>query len=134
VAADVTFTLDARYPDLPAHERYVSAISDRFAAIAARRGLGYRQTRLLYQPATVSSPDLVDAIMSAASELDTPCMKIVSGAGHDTQVLARAGVRRAMVFVPSRDGRSHSPDEWTPLADIVKGVAVLTETLRRLAY
>jgi len=59
---------------------------------------------------------------------------MVSGAGHDTQVLAQIGVRRAMIFVPSRAGLSHSPDEFTPLADIVLGIRVLAETLHRLAY
>jgi allantoate deiminase len=134
VAANVTFTLDARYPDPAVHERFVSSISETFASIAERHGLGYRQTRILYQPSTICSPELVQTIKSASADLGIQCMELVSGAGHDTQVLARAGVRRAMIFVPSRDGRSHSPDEWTPLEDIVKGIAVLTETLRRLAY
>jgi acetylornithine deacetylase/succinyl-diaminopimelate desuccinylase-like protein len=39
-----------------------------------------------------------------------------------------------MIFVPSLNGRSHSPDEWTPVEDMAKGIAVLTETLRSLAY
>jgi len=39
-----------------------------------------------------------------------------------------------MIFVPSRNGRSHSPDEFTSLDDIVPGVRLLTETLYRLAY
>jgi allantoate deiminase len=39
-----------------------------------------------------------------------------------------------MIFVPSRAGRSHSPDEFTAIEDIVAGIAVLTEVLYRLAY
>ncbi len=134
VASDVLFTLDARYPDPAQHEAYMSSIRDTFTEIADRLQLGCRQTRLLYQPATESSSELVRTIKEVASELAIPYLEMVSGAGHDTQVLARAGVRHAMIFVPSRDGRSHSPDEWTPTDDMVKGIAVLTETLHRLAY
>jgi acetylornithine deacetylase/succinyl-diaminopimelate desuccinylase-like protein len=36
--------------------------------------------------------------------------------------------------VPSIAGRSHSADESTSIDDMVKGVRLLTETLRRLAY
>jgi allantoate deiminase len=134
VAAEATFTLDARYPDLARHESFVASIQESFDAIAARRGLGLDRKRLLYQPPTMSSPELVETIIAAAGDLGLGCLEMVSGAGHDTQVMARAGVRRAMLFVPSIAGRSHSPDEWTRVADMAKGVAVLTETLRRLAY
>jgi allantoate deiminase len=134
VAADVTFTVDARYPDQARHEQFVAAIADSFNAIAHRNGLELSHKRLLYQPATQSTQELVATIKNAAAELGYPCREMVSGAGHDTQVLARAGVGRAMIFVPSVNGRSHAPDEWTPLPDQVKGIAVLTETLRRLAY
>ena len=90
--------------------------------------------RLTFQPPTFSSPDLVRVIDEAVGDLGLPHLRMVSGAGHDTQVLARRGVRRAMIFVPSRDGRSHSPDEFTATLDIVAGIAVLTEVLYRLAY
>jgi acetylornithine deacetylase/succinyl-diaminopimelate desuccinylase-like protein len=39
-----------------------------------------------------------------------------------------------MIFVPSIGGRSHTPEEWTSPEDMAKGVSVLTETLKRLAY
>jgi N-carbamoyl-L-amino-acid hydrolase len=34
-----------------------------------------------------------------------------------------------MIFVPSRGGRSHCPDEWTELEHIVTGVQVLAATV-----
>jgi len=34
-----------------------------------------------------------------------------------------------MVFVPSRAGRSHCPEEWTDLEDIGLGIAVLAEAI-----
>jgi allantoate deiminase len=134
VAGEVRFTLDARYPDLARHEAYVRSLCDSFAALAAHRGLGFETRRLLYQPPTASSPELVETVHAAAAALGLPVLDLVSGAGHDTQVLARAGVRRVMIFVPSIGGRSHSPQEWTSPEDMAKGVSVLTETLKRLSY
>jgi N-carbamoyl-L-amino-acid hydrolase len=55
-----------------------------------------------------------------------------SGASHDAQVIA--GIAPAgMIFVPSRDGRSHSPLEDTAWEDIENGANVLLEVVRRLA-
>jgi acetylornithine deacetylase/succinyl-diaminopimelate desuccinylase-like protein len=39
-----------------------------------------------------------------------------------------------MLFVPSKNGHSHRPDEETELAHIVAGIEVLVQTLFRLAY
>jgi allantoate deiminase len=134
VAGEVRFTLDARHPELARHQAYVRSLLDSFAAVADRRGLGLETRRLLYQPPTASSPELAQTVRDAAAALDLPVLDVVSGAGHDTQVLARADVRRVMIFVPSIGGRSHSPQEWTSPEDMAKGVSVLTETLKRLAY
>ncbi len=38
-----------------------------------------------------------------------------------------------MVFVPCRDGRSHTPEEYVESRDVVAGVAVLANALLELA-
>ena len=56
-----------------------------------------------------------------------------SGAGHDTQRMATIA-RTAMVFVRSKDGRSHTPAEFTSAEDAADGIRVLAAGLRKLAY
>jgi acetylornithine deacetylase/succinyl-diaminopimelate desuccinylase-like protein len=56
-----------------------------------------------------------------------------SGASHDTQMVNRA-VPAGLVFVPSRDGLSHVPDEWTEPADLALGVQVLLGSLLALDH
>jgi allantoate deiminase len=56
-----------------------------------------------------------------------------SGAGHDTQNMARIA-KVAMVFARSKDGRSHTPAEFTAVADAVAATRVLAATLHELAY
>ncbi len=55
-----------------------------------------------------------------------------SGAGHDAQSFAPY-VPTAMIFVPSRGGISHSPDEYTDPEHLVNGVRVMMHTLLSLA-
>ena len=57
---------------------------------------------------------------------------MISGAGHDTALVA--GLTQAgMIFVPSRDGRSHCPQEFTRIEDIVLGCQILLDTALELA-
>jgi allantoate deiminase len=58
---------------------------------------------------------------------------MASGAGHDSQQMA-AIAPVAMIFVRSKDGRSHTPDEFSSIEDIVAGIEVLAAALHRLAY
>ena len=39
-----------------------------------------------------------------------------------------------MVFVRSKDGRSHTPEEYSSLSDCTAGIRVLAEALKTLAY
>jgi len=39
----------------------------------------------------------------------------------------------AMVFVPSKDGRSHVPEEWTDYEDLQNGVEIVCRTIKELA-
>lgn len=57
--------------------------------------------------------------------------ELASGAGHDAQVLAEK-VPSAMLFVPSEEGISHSPAEFTAPNQREPGVRILTDCVRRL--
>ncbi|MFD1359871.1 Zn-dependent hydrolase [Fictibacillus halophilus] len=54
-----------------------------------------------------------------------------SGAGHDAMVLGRH-VPSAMIFVRSKDGISHNPNEWTTLDDCIQSVHVLKNMVETL--
>lgn len=71
-------------------------------------------------------------ISEAADSLGLRRVDLPSGAGHDAQNMAHLAPT-AMVFVPSTNGRSHSPAEHTDFAAIERGANVLLATLMRLA-
>ena len=52
----------------------------------------------------------------------------VGGAGHDAQMMARI-CPAGMIFVPSRAGLSHCPQEFTGPQDLKRGAQVLLETV-----
>ena len=58
---------------------------------------------------------------------------MASGAGHDSQQMAKIA-KIAMIFVRSKDGRSHTPEEFSSIEDIVAGIGVLAGALHALAY
>jgi len=69
----------------------------------------------------------------ACARLGIASRRMVSGAGHDAQMFQRL-CPSAMLFVPSRGGVSHSPEEFTPGRELAIGVLVLIELLYRLGY
>ncbi|HEY1349134.1 MAG TPA: M20/M25/M40 family metallo-hydrolase, partial [Ktedonobacteraceae bacterium] len=73
------------------------------------------------------------ALVRAAQTCGASWKMLPSGAGHDSQEMARR-LPTAMLFVPSVEGRSHSPAEATTPQDVVCGARVLATTLYELAY
>ena len=55
-----------------------------------------------------------------------------SGAGHDAQMFARV-CPSAMIFVPSVEGISHNPSEFTSQEDVTLGSNILLQVLLQLA-
>ena len=113
----------------------IEALYQRFQELGhelARRN----QTEIAFEPYYLSraapcDAGFMDTVEAAAESLGFSNLRLPSGAGHDAQsiaVLAPIG----MLFVPSRDGISHSPREFTSISDITNGTRVLMESLRRL--
>ena len=133
VAGQARFTIDARHPSIESKQALLTEIEERCREIAGRRGVGIRFTTLIdVDPAPMADP-LVEAISGAATAIGRTHRRMVSGAGHDAQIMARR-FPAGMIFVPSRDGRSHTPAEYTAPDQAARGIEVLAATLHRLAY
>ena len=68
----------------------------------------------------------------ACDDLGLTHMPLPSGAGHDGQSFD-AICPSGMIFVPSKEGASHSAREFTEWEDCVNGANVLLQTVLRLA-
>ena len=88
-----------------------------FAEHAARkRGMTAEYQERQTLPSTPLDERIVGALTTAAEETREPFMVMHSGAAHDTMCVADH-VPCAMVFVPCKDGVSHSPYEDANPAD-----------------
>ena len=133
VPRHVAFTIDARHPD-PKKRRMMYAVHENLVReTAARRGLEIDLRTLIDHEPCQCDAGLVATLRQAAANCGIPTITLPSGAGHDAQQMS--GVARvAMIFVRSRGGLSHTPEEFSTTEDCVDGVQVLTEALRLLAY
>jgi len=93
-------------------------------------------TKFEFKQVTSSQPAPTDArfrraIDEAAKQLGFTTKLLPSGAGHDAQEIAHI-CPIGMIFIPSRDGISHSPREFSTPEDITNGTNVLLHTLLKV--
>jgi ureidoglycolate amidohydrolase len=132
VPGEVELDVDVRDSDLGAREAVVEALLAAAHEIADRRRLEVDAEDIVQDTPRTCSPLVVDAAAAACEELGLSHRRMISGAYHDALILA-ARVPVGMVFVPSRGGVSHHPDEYTPPEQLEDGVGVLQGVLARLS-
>lgn len=95
-------------------------------------GVAITSRRLVRTAPVVFDERVVTTIERVARDLGLPIRRMTSGAGHDAQMIARV-CPSAMIFVPSRGGVSHSPQEFTERAHLRAGANALLQTIWQLA-
>jgi hydantoinase/carbamoylase family amidase len=90
---------------------------------------GWQVETIFEKDGTPCAEHFVQAVKAAATAEGLSCIRMPSGAGHDAQSLAAAGIPTGMIFVPCRRGVSHNPDEWIEPAQAAQGCQVLLGTL-----
>jgi allantoate deiminase len=135
VPGRVVFTVDLRHADLGGRQALEERIRSLSGTIASERGLGITIRKLHERPPVPMDGGIREVLARAAADAGVapPPATLVSGAGHDAQVLA-ARCRVGMLFVPSIGGRSHCPEEATDPAHLALGTRVLARALELLAY
>ncbi len=133
VPEQVAFTVDARHPDLEQRERLFTRHEVLMHQVAIRRDLEISWNITWDHQPEPCDAELVALLEESAAKQGVPHMLIPSGAGHDAQQMAKVA-RIAMIFVRSKDGRSHTPAEFTSVEDATAGIEVLSAALHRLAY
>ncbi|WP_455220640.1 allantoate amidohydrolase [Kaarinaea lacus] len=128
----VEFSLEVRDTEQRVLDELKGAFRRALSAIARRRDIMFEFSVLSEIEPVKCDVGLVKKLKEVADELKIPSLQMASGAAHDTQIIASIA-RAAMVFVPSKEGRSHSAAEWTDIEHIEKGANVLLNTMLRIA-
>jgi allantoate deiminase len=132
IPGKVRFSLDLRDIDEGVRDRVEGRIMEGARGVCRRRGVSL-EIETLQRLAPAPCSELVRAAAERAFErLGIRPHALPSGAGHDGMQLTDL-CPMGMVFVRSKNGVSHSPDEWSSQEDCAAGAEVLYHTVRELA-
>lgn len=134
----VRFTLDIRHPDDSELAEMVTQCQKSFARIAkedSERGVAVGWKCLAENTAAKFDPACIELVEQSAREVSKHLVqaqsppkdlwrRMVSGAGHDSCHVSRR-CPTAMIFTPTRNGMSHTPDEYCSPEDCIIGAQVL---------
>ena len=125
VPGAVRFPIELRDLKDEVVDSVLERIGARGARLAQETGCTVGIHRILREPPADLDPGLRALLTKVAREAGHEPLALPSRAGHDAQNTARHGIPTAMIFVPSRSGISHSPEEWTSWEDCARGVDLL---------
>ncbi|MHA6481905.1 allantoate deiminase [Paenibacillus sp. strain BS8-2] len=133
VPGEASFTVDVRHSDGAQLEGFCTWLRHAFQDAADSRKLTLECEEWFREEPAPMDEALKTQLDEVCAELGVTSKRMVSGAGHDAQMFQRL-CPSAMVFVPSKGGLSHAPEEFTSSRDLATGVLVLIELLYRLGY
>lgn len=132
VPGTVELGIDIRSISSEAKRKAVELVLQEARRISERRSIELEATTMKEdQPVTLDG-DIVSLFEDVCRSREISYLNMISGAGHDAMKMARI-TRSGLIFIPSRRGISHNPDEWTDLGDIEVGANCLLEAAVRLA-
>jgi beta-ureidopropionase / N-carbamoyl-L-amino-acid hydrolase len=121
--------IDARSEERELMEEFCAALDAESQAAAADAHVARgRYSRLSDTPPSHCDPGLRVLLADCAGSLGLSNMAMASGAGHDMAFISKVAPA-AMVFIPCKDGRSHTPEEWADQSAIAAGAQVTLEAL-----
>jgi allantoate deiminase len=129
VPGQARFSLDIRGVDENGFRGVARDIAAFARTAAEERGMTAEYVQRQTLSATPLDERVVAALEEAAEVSGEPYMSMHSGAAHDTMSIADR-VPSAMVFVPCKDGISHSPEEDADPADAALGAEIMINAIR----
>lgn len=126
----VVFSLEARHKN-PEIVSTFKEFTQSLPYLGVNEGCEVKVTKLWERETVWFAPELVNQLEESARSLGYSSKRMPSGAGHDAQFIANY-VPSAMLFVPSKNGKSHCEEELTTWEECEKGVNVLLDTVLAL--
>ena len=128
VPGTAELVVDVRSADLVALEDAARDILEEARRIAASRQVGVDVHDVWGVDPTDTDVVVTELLERTCQRMDQPYLRMVSGAGHDSAILGKR-FPSGLLFVPSRDGISHSPLEYTSAENLGLGGSALQAAL-----
>jgi len=132
ISGEVHFSIDIRDSNYEIKCKLVKELMEFVKELEKKREVIIEMKQINDDVPTHSDDKIVKILEEACNEKNIYYHKMVSGAFHDSMMVGRFAPI-AMIFVPSKDGISHSPDEWSDYDDIAKGTDILADALLKLS-
>lgn len=132
IPSSATFTVDLRNPNEESLQGEEKALVDYLKELEETEGVTITSERLVRFNPVDFDQSIVNLIEKVAEEHGLKSRRMTSGAGQDAQMMARI-CPAAMIFVPSVDGISHNPKEYTKDTDLAAGANVLLDVVSKLS-
>lgn len=130
VPAKVAFTVDLRHPDSEELARLVQVVLVACSSLRLRCRVHCRQ--ILNSPPIQFDAAVTAVISESCAKAGIETMTLPSGATHDAKHMAEL-CPSGMIFIPCRDGISHSDREHASAPDMIQGANILLASIVRLA-
>ena len=126
----VVFTVDIRSGK---EEHVQHAIRKVEELIASKNDAGILTSvgQLMYISPKEMDEHVRSTLKNVSDKLEIPYCSLNSGAGHDAMVLSDF-TACGMIFIPSKNGLSHCPEEWSDAGHLADGANVLYQTALQL--
>ncbi|MDW7667954.1 MAG: Zn-dependent hydrolase [Bacillota bacterium] len=129
VAGNVEFTVDLRSKDYESIKRVKSKIVNDLEELTKDNdGLSFETVQMLDIKPVEMSKEILSLFEKNSNKNNFSYETMISGAGHDAMVMGNI-TDVGLIFVPSKDGRSHCPEEWTDYEDLQKGIELIYHTV-----
>ncbi len=128
IPGEAEMSIEVRDLDEAVWSDVMEGIRETAREAAKNRGLALELSSVSTNRGTMMDTRVQDLIERSASSLGLRSRRMPSGAGHDAMNIA-AVVPAGMIFVPSKNGISHSPLEWTSKDQCAAGAEVLFRTV-----
>ncbi|MDN4608457.1 M20 family metallo-hydrolase [Sporosarcina highlanderae] len=116
--------VDIRGTNRESRMRVVDTLKTSVTEVAKTRGLDIWMDELSSEEPVQMDKILVAELKSICEKKGVTWLEMPSGAGHDSMNMA-ALCPTGMIFVPSKDGLSHNPAEYTSMEQLMEGAEVL---------
>ncbi len=131
IPGKATFTMDIRSLDTDIMKNIIRHIKNFIKNLSEKNGMEFKITENHLEKPVQLSKELVENLEENCKKRNYNYQVMASGAGHDSIIMSEL-CDTVMVFVPSKDGRSHCPEEYSKPGDIAKGGDIILDVILKL--
>jgi beta-ureidopropionase / N-carbamoyl-L-amino-acid hydrolase len=129
IAKTARVVIDARSEDRRLMDEFRASLGAESLDAALQANVERRKFAILSDnPPAACDPHLREVLRLSATLLGLTSRSMASGAGHDMAFISQIAPA-AMVFIPCKDGRSHTPEEWASAESVAAGTRVALEAI-----